>query len=189
MVSHSQTRDAFMACLKILEKGYRRIGYITAETICTFGLFDAGYLKAQALLPEEDRVPLLVLKEWSQPTRKVLKEIDSWVKRYRPDAVFSTEGNVKALLTAAGYQVPRDLGLATTSVTNGDVDAGICENPEEAGATAVKNLVGLIQRNEMGIPEFPHEILVRGTWVDGSCLPLGPYSESETSSRYKRILT
>jgi hypothetical protein len=146
-------------------------------------------LKAQALLPEEDRVPLLVLKEWSQPTRKVLKEIDSWVKRYRPDAVFSTEGNVKALLTAAGYQVPRDLGLATTSVTNGDVDAGICENPEEAGATAVKNLVGLIQRNEMGIPEFPHEILVRGTWVDGSCLPLGPYSESETSSRYKRILT
>jgi DNA-binding LacI/PurR family transcriptional regulator len=171
LVSHSQARDSMLAFRKILDKGYRRIGHITTATIRTFGLFDGGFLKSQALVKEQDRVPILVLDDWPQPTRDVLEKINTWVKKYRPDAIISTEGNIKALLTAAGFQVPRDFGLAATSISNCDVDAGMFENPEEVGRTAVKNLVGLIQRNEMGIPEYPHEILVRGKWTDGACLP------------------
>jgi DNA-binding LacI/PurR family transcriptional regulator len=172
LVSHSQARDALFAFNKIQEKGYRRIGHITSMSIRSFGLFDGGILKAQFMGEKEDRVPMLVLKDWAASTDdEVLKKIDAWMKLHRPDAILSTEGNIKALMNAAGYSVPGDVALAATSVSNGDVDSGIFENPEEVGRTAVKNLVALIQRNEVGIPEYPQEILVRGKWVDGKCLP------------------
>ena len=78
---------------------------------------------------------------------------------------------MKQLLSAAGYRVPDDVSLAATSVKNSDADSGIFEQPGEVGATAVKTLVALLQRGEVGIPNLPHDIMVRGVWEDGKTLP------------------
>ena len=123
--------------------------------------------------------------EWSSVAADVLEKIDVWMRRNRPDAILSTESNMKALLAAVGYRVPEDVGLAATSVSNSDADAGTFENPEEVGRTAVNTLVGLLQRNELGLPEFPLDILVRGRWVDGSTLPdrVGQTEEDDVQSR------
>src|SRR5579862_2848124 len=171
MVTHSQASDTLMAVRKMEEKGYQRIGHVSSATIRSFALFDAGFLKLRETLPDKNRLPLLTLPDWAQATPEVLDMIDAWMKKWKPDAILSTEGNTKLLLTTAGYHVPGDVGLASTSVSNGDVNAGVFENPEEVGRAAVNNLVALIQRNEFGIPEFRHDILVRGRWEDGSDLP------------------
>ena len=42
----------------------------------------------------------------------------------------------------------------------------------------------MLQRNERGIPELPHTILVEGTWIDGkTLLPRNNYIGSEYSKR------
>jgi LacI family transcriptional regulator len=171
VVTRSQAHDALLAFHKIQEKGYRRTGFVSSRTIHFYGLFDAGFLKAQAQLPTQDRLPMLVLDDWPEATPKVLEAIAAWMKQNQPDAILTTEGNMKMLLKAAGYRVPEDVALAATSVSNSDADAGIYENPGEVGRTVVKTLAALLQRNEFGIPEFPQDILVRGKWEDGATLP------------------
>jgi len=176
VVTSSQAHDALMAFRHIWKKGYRRIGLATATTIHTYGLFDAGFLKAQSEVPRKDHIPTLVLNERPQASLDVLKRIDSWMKHNRPDAILTTEGNMKSLLSAAGYQVPDDVALAATSISICDVDAGILENGEEIGRVAIQTLNGLLYRNEFGLPETLQDILVRGVWKDGTSLPDRPKS-------------
>lgn len=171
VVTHSQASDTLLACKMIREKGYKRIGHLTSETLDCYAFFEAGFLKSQLLSSQEDRIPLLVLENNPEPNERVLKQIDDWMKQYRPDAILSTEGNIVSLLNAAGYRVPQDVAVAASSVRNSDADAGIFENPEEVGRAAVKTLISQLQRHEFGVPEFPQDILVHGMWEDGSTLP------------------
>jgi DNA-binding LacI/PurR family transcriptional regulator len=171
VVTHSQASDTLLACRMIREKGYKRIGHLTSETLDCYAFFEAGFLKSQLASAPEDRIPLLVLENNPEPNERVLKQIDDWMKRHRPDAILSTEGNIVGLLNAAGYRVPEDVAVAASSVRNSDADAGIFENPEEVGRAAVKTLISQLQRHELGIPEFPQDILVHGIWENGRTLP------------------
>jgi|SRR5579862_3177648 len=172
VVSHSQAHDTIEACRRIRQKGYLRIGFVTTETIRNNSLFAGGYLQAESMAPRKDQVPILVLSpDPTPPTADVLERLDAWMKKHRPEAILSTENNMKSLLGAAGYRVPEDVGLAATSVSISDADAGTFENAEVVGRIAVQNLVGLMHRNELGIPESEQDILVRGTWQDGASLP------------------
>ena len=114
------------------------------------------------------------MQDWSTPTPEVQGRISNWIHSYRPDAILSTEWNIKLLLTGSGFRIPEDIALASTSIINtgGEVDSGMLESPEEVGSTAVRTLVGLIQRNEVGIPEHRHDILVRSRWQFGNTLPI-----------------
>ena len=95
-----------------------------------------------------------------------------WLKREKPDAILSEHPRMYDLLTKCGLRVPEDIGLATTTVLDGNADAGIDQHPEEIGRVAVLQLLSLIHDNDCGIPRIPREILVQGTWVDGLTLPL-----------------
>lgn len=171
MVTPAQASNMMLAFQTIREKGYARIGHVSSLTIARYAYFDAGFLKAQAFVPKHYHVPMLLLDDEPQPTEQTLSKIDRWMKKHHPDAILSPERNLKQLIEAAGYRVPEDVGLAATSVKNSDADAGIFEQPEEVGSTAVKTLVSLLQRGEFGIPKLPHDIMVRGIWEDGKTLP------------------
>lgn len=169
-IAPCQATDTLEALSRIRQKGYRRVGHITSPGPREIGLFDAAYLKVRESLPEQDRMPILVLQGW-QPTPDVLDTIRKWMERNRPDAILSTEYNIRSLLTASGYRVPEDVAVASTSVSLSDVDAGMAENGREVGSAAVKTLVSLVQRGELGIPETRYSIQVRSSWQDGSSLP------------------
>jgi LacI family transcriptional regulator len=79
---------------------------------------------------------------------------------------------LRDMLGALNYLVPQDIGLATLSVLDGNVDAGIDQNSEEIGKVAVQLLISLINHNERGIPKICREVLVEGVWVNGSMLPV-----------------
>ena len=58
--------------------------------------------------------------------------------------------------------------LATLNRTTNETElAGIDQNDLVIGRTAVDFVVGMIHRNERGVPAIPFRILVQGTWVDG----------------------
>jgi hypothetical protein len=68
--------------------------------------------------------------------------------------------------------VPDDVALAGNSILDGDADAGIDQHAEEIGRVGVLVLVSLINSHDQGIPSIPREILISGSWVDGSTLPV-----------------
>ena len=44
-------------------------------------------------------------------------------------------------------------------------------DPAKIGALAVEMLVGLLHRNEAGVPSVGHEILLTGVWHEHCMLP------------------
>ncbi len=172
VVTSDQMNCATLAFARIRERGYRRIGFVTSRVHDrnTGGNFRAGYLAIQdATLPVAAHLEPLILEERDA----VLDEraLRPWLRRWRPDAIITTDPRVHAMLTDLGIEVPRDLAAAALSVLDGNFDAGVDQNSHETGQVAMRTLAGLIHQNERGIPRYCRRILVEGRWVDGESLP------------------
>jgi DNA-binding LacI/PurR family transcriptional regulator len=172
VITSDQMNCAELAFAKIREHGYRRIGFITSRghDRNTGGNFRAGYLAMQdAMLPVAAHLEPLILEEReAQLDERALRP---WLKRWKPDAIITTDPRVHAMLTDFGLDVPRDLAAAALSVLDGNFDAGVDQNSYETGQVAMRTLAGLIHQNERGIPQYCRRILVEGRWVDGASLP------------------
>lgn len=172
IVTSDQLNCAAMAFSRMWERGYRRIGYVATHRhdLNTGGNFRAGFLSAQ-----DEHVPLrrhldpLHLSD-DDPAAD-LRTLKNWLKKFHPDGIIASSGNLAELLKRAGCKVPGDLGVAATSLLDGHFSAGVDQNSLEIGRVAMTTLAALIHQNERGIPRFCRRILVEGRWVDGSSLP------------------
>jgi DNA-binding LacI/PurR family transcriptional regulator len=78
------------------------------------------------------------------------------------------------MLQKAGYRVPEDIGLASTTILEtGEplIDAGLDQNSEEIGRVAVLVVLSQISDNARGLPPITRQVFVQGRWVDGASLP------------------
>jgi LacI family transcriptional regulator len=132
-------------------------------------MFQAGFLMAQAEMEASQRIPVLRLVE-AMPNDNTAR-LAAWLKKFRPDAILTDYANLPEMLQKMGYKIPDDLGLAALSVLDGNIDAGIDQNPEEIGRVAFLMAFTLINDNSRGIPPIIRQTLVFGKWVDGKCLP------------------
>jgi LacI family transcriptional regulator len=171
LVTADQVANTMLAIREILKRGYRRVGLVTEETrIQESGhFFEGGYLMAQRSIPEDDRIPVMALGALSAGQRS--KAIASWIKKQRVEAIFTDIAEVPALLDKQGIRIPDDVALAVTSVLDTHADAGIDQHPEEVGRVGLLMLNSLINDGARGIPDIFRQILVEGSWVDGSTLP------------------
>ena len=58
-----------------------------------------------------------------------LRTLKSWLRKVRPDGVITSSGNLAELLERAECKVPRDLGVAATSLLDGHFSAGVDQGP------------------------------------------------------------
>jgi len=182
-VTSDQSHCARLVYEKACERGYRRIGYVSEAGFekNTEGHFRAGYLSAQIRsTPKARRLDPLQL---SAEPRKQARELGAWLRAQKPDAVVTTSPGLRSLLADLGLRVPRDIAVATTSVWDGNFDAGADQNSVEIGRVAVGALAGLILDNERGLPAYQRRILVEGRWVDGSSLPPREEATGRVSSK------
>jgi len=170
LVTADQLFDSVLAYENIRKKGYERIGLVTTAAVGKRLRFLAGYMFAQAQAGADPRLPPLLFPE--NPGEESQPKLVAWLKKNRPDAILTDQVLLRGLLARAGFRVPEDIGLATTSVVDGNAEAGICQNSDEIGKAAVQLLISLIHHNERGIPRVRREVLVEGEWVDGRTLPL-----------------
>ncbi|MFA6962234.1 MAG: LacI family DNA-binding transcriptional regulator [Opitutaceae bacterium] len=165
--------DAFqamhIACLRLRELGYRRIGLINhmiAEQRLRYEWL--GAISKEHFLPDSG---LTIL----QPHLPTILEPDSlldWVRKGKPDAVITNHGHIFHWLNAAGFSVPEKLGLV---LLNRDFSepvgaAGLSQHLDASGEAAVELLHTLLLRGETGFPSVPREVLIRPHWVDGFTL-------------------
>lgn len=168
VVTNHQFLTATLAVNRLRALGYRRIGlYLLTDwdNKVNHG-YSTGFASAQKSMPRTDRITPFFFKG-SDPTAD---EFRAWVTRVRPDAIISQGlyGELSDWLKPLGLRVPRDIGLVDLS-THPDVPdiTGVYQNDRRIGATAVDLVIGMLHRNEHGLPDTITYTLVDGVWQAG----------------------
>ena len=151
------------------ERGYRRVGIVFPDGNDSprVGHRWLGAYAAQQLgFPARDRLPICSEK----PTDEA--HFQAWFRRHRPDAILVN--NARLLiewLGRIGCRVPRDVGIVSLEHRRDFDCTGMYYDPAKIGGLAVEMLIGLMHRNETGVPVVQHEVLLTGEWRDHGTLP------------------
>jgi LacI family transcriptional regulator len=180
-VTENHFDTAWQSMQQCRERGYRRVGFVFSEANDSPRVGDrwlSAYLGQQLYYPPADRLPPCPAIPTDQKT------FAAWFRRYRPDALLVNHSiPAIAWLRALGKEVPRDVGLVELEDHPSLGTAGVYYDPAKVGGLAVEMLVGLLHRNETGIPEDQHEILLSGVWQEGSTLPVRASHPAGTGRR------
>lgn len=158
--------DAMRRCR---EAGYRRIGLMLDENADRKNdhLWLSAFLSAQLRVPAAERVSPLLLPAWNLGT------IKRWLKRSRVEVVVCLNTHIHRLRqTADGQAVLATPGLQFVLLNANPTQAysryaGVLVNRGDVGAACVDQLVGMLYRNEKGIPHRVHDLMVQTGWHDG----------------------
>lgn len=161
-VSSNQFRSMKLVVQELAGLGYRRIGLCVERQMHTRldGAWLGGYM---AELTERGfECPELFMEKVAR-----LDAVEDWVKRNRLDAIIGSAGFYEGWLSRSKLKVPADIGYASLHVLGGPLEAGINQHDREIGRVAVNLLVGMLHRQEKGIPELAQRVLIDGTWQAG----------------------
>lgn len=158
----NQSYSVKLALRELRQLGYRRIGlqlYHEAD-VRTNGNSLGAYLADQMRQPEAEQIPPLFTAEIPPAN------LQQWLEQYRPDCILAASDSILPMLSALGLEVPRDIGFAVLS-RDGESSpvAGIDEQSDLLGASAVDFAVSLLQTNQHGLPAYPRVVLVESRWV------------------------
>ena len=181
-VNH-QFRSIRTALRRLRKLGYQKIGLALRASIeeRVEHHYSGGFLVDQQRITSAQRVPMHVVadRDWTE------KNFAKWFSKFRPEVVVSHHEEVLEWLARMKVRVPQETGFVHLNLP--DISgrlAGIYQNGPEVGAAAADFLVAMLHRNERGIPELPHTILVEGTWINGkTLLARSSYAGSEYSKR------
>lgn len=163
---HAAMLSVFAECRK---RGYRRPG-VVLESVLSRRIEWRWEAAANLAVNAGGlaQIPPLLLERIDHP-----ESLRRWLAKYRPDVIVTHLYNsVPKHLKALRIEVPKDVGLVSLSATPEGKISGICQNGEEIGATAVDQLVGLVQRNKFGPTPSRRVLLILGQWFEGETLPV-----------------
>jgi LacI family repressor for deo operon, udp, cdd, tsx, nupC, and nupG len=169
-VANAQYSASRLAVRVLRKYGHRRIGFVTTHNIDerTDQNFSSGFLVEQRRFHPSEQIPMLVLTDSDDhPTQR--RMLSQWYNEYQPTVISTLYVTIPLYMETLKIPYSK-CGLALLGLFESDRTkfAGIDQNERVIGRTAVDFLVGMIHRNERGIPETPLRILVDGRWVDGS---------------------
>ncbi len=167
-ITSAQTTNAIRAFRAIRERGYQRIGFVGTHS--RQRIFSAGMFFAQEEIPPEEVVPRLYIADADSDETRVVR-LKQWMQVHQPDAILTDRPFLPDLLEKAGHRIPDDIAVATMSMHDSRIDAGIDQNPKDIGAAAIRTLISLINEHNFGIPAVRNEIMIEGRWIDGAMLP------------------
>jgi DNA-binding LacI/PurR family transcriptional regulator len=169
-VSINRFRAMRMAVGKLRSLGYERLGLAILAEQDTRGVgheWTAAFEweERHSTAMQKTRVFLTKQDNWKEPV------FDRWFKAERPQAILGSDPSIISWLKNLGQRVPEDVGFVHlwTPDQTGQY-AGIYHNPPAFGIAAVNLLIGMMQRNERGVPEEPQTLLLNGIWVNGATL-------------------
>jgi LacI family transcriptional regulator len=158
-----------LALQHLHQLGYRRPGLAVRAALneSVHNHWAAGMLVEQQARSPSEHVPLFVVsdQQWNESS------FTKWYVNYRPDVILGLDEEILTWLLNWGLGVPEDVGFVHLECPNGEGRfAGIRRNGVAVGMAAIDLLVGMIHRNERGVPALPKWILVESRWQDGATL-------------------
>lgn len=168
-VTENHFDTALQAMQQCRDRGYRRVGFAFTEANDSPSVGErwlGAYHVEQLVYPAKDRLPIC----GGCPATEA--QFLAWFERHQPDALLVNHApRVHAWLRRLGKSVPRDVGLVELEDHPDEGSSGVYYDPAKIGALAVEMLIGLMHRNEKGLPADPHEVLLSGAWREGRTLP------------------
>ena len=152
------------------ERGYRRVGFVFSDVNDSPRVGDrwlGAYLRKQLIAAEENRLPVCPNNPTDEATFR------AWFLQHKPDALLVNDPRrTIEWLKNLGAEVPKDVGLIALEHRRDTECTGVYYDPAKIGGLAVEMLVGLMHRNETGVPSVQHEVLLTGEWRDHGTLPV-----------------
>ena len=145
-------------------RGYRRPGLFLerGRDERTQRRFSAAFRSFQENEAGIQTVPMLVTEDCTKAA------FAAWFRRHKPDVVLSHFTDAIDWMEESGARVPATHGFVSLNVVyKTRACAGLDQQPRELGARAVELLIAQIQRNEIGIPEWPTTTTIAARWVEG----------------------
>jgi DNA-binding LacI/PurR family transcriptional regulator len=175
---HFRSMRLIMRTLK--KRGYRRIGLACWPSIqeAVDRNWTAAYWAYQPK-PYLLSIPPFVERDWKR------EKFYHWYDAYRPDVVIAQDVTLLTWLKEHNLRVPQDVAFVLAARHEFEDIAGIDENTEKIGATAVNVMVDMLHRGEKGIPKIPLCSLVEGTWVEGPTIR-PPHQRSTADTEEER---
>ena len=150
------------------ELGYRRPALVLDPVIDALidGRFTAGYLIGQQRFRggAEALVPFTKIAE----ARKDMTHFSAWLKKVRPDVLFTLYHEVERWLSVCGVAVPGQIGLIQYEWRpQRSYWAGMDQRNDLVGEAAVDLVVSMIHNGQQGVPERAIATQVTSQWVMG----------------------
>ncbi len=168
VVMNHQYRNMKQTVHHLHALGYRRIGLAMPadnDVRVDHNYLGAFHVAQLELLEEHERCAPLLLRDFNR------EGFLQWLRQERPEALIvatTCSRTVLEWLEAEGLSVPADIGLAVPNILFNDKGiTGIDEDHLRIGRISVETVVGMIHRNETGLPDKPLSILAEGIWYAG----------------------
>jgi LacI family transcriptional regulator len=164
---HLATSDFYrgmtLALKKLKEKGYQRIGLMINpyDDAKALNLWSAAYHFYSDQIPKKQQVPVhRALRLQGNPK--------AWYLKHKPDAIISAGVDFpKEWDTLYRESLPEDVCFASMNIFFSDErSVGIDPDKFTVGYVGCGQLVSLLERNEIGIPESPITLTCEGHWVE-----------------------
>jgi DNA-binding LacI/PurR family transcriptional regulator len=171
VVATAQFRCGVIAMRALRALGYRRIGCVLKRNYDerTDHNFSAAYLREQQRLTRDQTIPLFIYEDLD--ALKDEERLKRWFRQGRPEVILSQDYALAAKLQGMGISL-EECPVALLAISEEWTEsAGIVQNETLVGRTAVDMLVGMMHRNERGIPAVPLRTLVEGRWENGGHIP------------------
>lgn len=153
--------NAWLVMDELASLGYRRIGFVLHRSLRANHRALSAYMGWVEINGYETPSPLIV-DHW-QPDVFL-----QWFKQGQPDVIVVSSGEPIDYLSAAGFRIPGDVGIAHLDLDDSWKHlAGVRQNNFETGRAAVHLVIDQINRNVFGVPEHPRSVLVKGDWLAG----------------------
>jgi LacI family transcriptional regulator len=167
-VANDHAQNVVTAFRELEALGYRRIGMSLPAAVADVPELKwmAGYLEVANRFSRLRRIPLFT----GGLPHATLAEFRAWLRRWEPDALVTLAGRELRWLEALRLRVPGDIGVACLARRTGTNLAGIDEENDVIGATAVEWVAARLVRNEYGVSPHPKLILIEGRWMKGPTL-------------------
>ncbi|RRK01485.1 LacI family transcriptional regulator [Opitutaceae bacterium TAV4] len=183
LVTNAQFRCARLAVQRLHAMGHRNIGMFSWPDFeeRTDYNYSGGYTSECTRLGirprichvddtpnEEGGLNKTLLRRWAQQVR-------DWLGKNKLHAMIMPDPTITIGLEETGLRLCDEMAVAVVSYYQKHPRfGGVDQNARGIGAAAVNQLIGMIQRNEKGYPEYPLRIHVEGFWVDGPSLHWNP---------------
>lgn len=152
----------------IAAHNFKRVGFVmeTPYPYSNHNRWLSAILMEQRGLPADRHLePML------DPAPTFMK-FKAWFETTKPDVIICVHiPKVTRWLNKLGVRFPDDISLVTVGNAHENPSySGIIENSGDAGKLAVETLLGRIHHNQIGTPDAPRFITVRGRWQPGKTM-------------------
>ncbi|MGZ0655703.1 LacI family DNA-binding transcriptional regulator [Coraliomargarita sp. W4R72] len=164
-VASDYTFDIDASMDRIHTKGHHRIGLAITRTVSksTNDAWLSRYLLDQQNHPREAKIPPFISEKVNFEKEKVVE----WYEKYKPEVILVAGKDIYDILVEAGVKVPQEVKVVNLVQRKETGLAGVNPHTGEVGRAAIDLLASLLRSNQIGLPDFPRSVAIKGHWVDG----------------------